>query len=138
MPKPSLDDLNERIKGRFPHLLGITGTHRGERSLDMEMPIRPEHLAPNNFLHAGAIVTLADTAAGFGCLSHLPDGAEGFTTIELKSNFVGTARSGLLKAHARAVHLGRMTHLWDVTVTHAETAKTLALFRCTQMILWPK
>lgn len=141
MLKPSrwsIEELNERAKGHFPHLLGIVATHCGERTFDMEMAIRPEHLAPNNFLHAGSIVALADTAAGYGCLSQLPEGADSFTTIELKSNFLGTARGGLLKAHARGVHLGRTTQVWDVTVTHADTGKTLALFRCTQMILWPK
>lgn len=83
-------------------------------------------------------MTLADTAAGFGCLANLPDGADSFTTIELKSNFLGTARDGVLKCHARLVHGGRMTQIWDATVTHAGTGKTLAIFRCTQMILWPK
>ena len=106
--------------------------------MTMQLPIRPELLAPNNYLHAGAVVTLADTAAGYGCLAHLPEGAESFTTIELKSNFLGTARAGLLLCTARGVHLGRTTQIWDATVTHEETAKPIALFRCTQLILWPK
>ena len=136
--KPTVDDFNARSKGHFPGHLGIELTHIGERTIDMEMPVRPEMLAPNNFLHAGAVITLADTAAGYGCIANLPEGAEGFTTVEIKSNHLGTARDGRLSCHARAVHTGRTTQVWDATVRHVETGKTLALFRCTQMILWPK
>lgn len=137
-PPPSIEDFNARSKGYFPAHLGISVTHIGQRTVDMEMPIRSEMLAPNDYLHAGAIITLADTASGYGCIANLPEGSQGFTTVEIKSNHLGTAREGHLKCHARAAHVGRTTQVWDATVTHAETGKTLALFRCTQMILWPK
>ena len=68
----------------------------------------------------------------------LPDGAESFTTIELKTNFLATATSGTLQAVARAAHGGRNTQVWDATVTGVATGRTLALFRCTQMVLYPK
>ena len=95
-------------------------------------------LAPNGFLHAGSVVTLADTCAGYGCIKALPQGASGFTTIELKSNHLGTALDGVLDCLATVAHLGRTTQVWDATVTHRETGKTIALFRCTQMVLYPK
>ena len=81
---------------------------------------------------------LADTAAGYGCTANLPPGAVGFTTIELKSNHLGTAREGLITCIARATHAGRTTQVWDAEVIHADTGKTIALFRCTQMILYPR
>ena len=95
-------------------------------------------MAPNGFLHAGTVVTLADSACGYACVAHLPEGASGFTTIELKSNHLGTARDGTIEVLATAGHLGRTTQVWDATVTHRESGKTIALFRCTQMVLWPK
>jgi uncharacterized protein (TIGR00369 family) len=95
-------------------------------------------MAPNGYLHAGSVVSLADTAAGYGCVANLPPGATGFTTIELKSNHLGTARDGTIECVATAVHVGMTTHVWDAVVTHRETGKTLALFRCTQMVLYPK
>jgi len=113
-------------------------TESGDRTMKMELPIRPELLAPNNYLHAGAVVTLADTAAGYGCLAHLPQGAESFTTIELKSNFLGTAREGGVVCEAKLVHGGKNTQVWDAVVTNEQTGKTMALFRCTQMILYAK
>jgi 1,4-dihydroxy-2-naphthoyl-CoA hydrolase len=97
--------------------------------------VRKALYAPNGFLHAGSVVTLADTACGYGCSAHLPAGAKGFTTIELKSNHLGTTLEGTIEVDAQAVHMGRTTHVWDATVKHRETGKTIALFRCTQMIL---
>lgn len=134
----TLDALNARCKGSLPELFGLTVLHVDERELLMRMQIQPQFLAPNGFLHAASLIALADTACGFAVIAHLPPGAENFTTIELKSNFLGTAREGAIDAVARGVHLGRNTQVWDATVTEVATGKTMALFRCTQMILWPK
>jgi len=99
------------------------------------LDVRPELLAPHEFLHAGAVVTLADTAAGYGCLVSLPAGATSFTTIELKANFLGTARDGRIECDATLAHGGRTTQVWDAIVRHE--GKTIALFRCTQLVLYP-
>jgi 1,4-dihydroxy-2-naphthoyl-CoA hydrolase len=95
-------------------------------------------MAPNGYLHAATIVALADTSCGYGTFLSLPEGAEGFTTVELKCNFLGTRRAGVIGCEARMVHGGRTTQVWDATVTDAEGGKPLALFRCTQMILYPR
>lgn len=129
-------DFNEQNAEHLPGLLGIVMTHVGPSEVRSEMPIRKPLMAPNGYLHAGSVVSLADISAGFGCMSHLPSGATGFTTIELKSNHLGTARDGTITCTARVVHLGRTTQVWDAVVTHRETGKTLELFRCTQMILY--
>ena len=103
-----------------------------------ELDIRPDLIAPNGYLHAATVIALADTACGYGCLAHLPDGATLFTTIELKSNFLGTATEGTIACVARPAHLGNSTQVWDAVVTSKANGKTMALFRCTQMIIWPK
>jgi uncharacterized protein (TIGR00369 family) len=134
----TLEQLNQRAAGFFPAHLGIRFVHVAPGELGAEMPVQPAFMAPNGYLHAGAVVSLADTCAGFGCVSHLPDHATGFTTVELKSNHLGTALDGTLTCTARAVHLGRTTQVWDAVVTHQESGRTLALFRCTQMILYAR
>jgi 1,4-dihydroxy-2-naphthoyl-CoA hydrolase len=121
----------------LPGHLGIVFTHVDASEIRAELPVREAIMAPNGYLHAGAVVTLADTASGYGCMAHLPPGATGFTTVELKSNHLGTARDGTIACTAKPVHLGRTTQVWDAVVTHRETGKTIALFRCTQMILYP-
>jgi uncharacterized protein (TIGR00369 family) len=132
----TVDDLNQRGVGRLPGHLGLVITHCSADELRAELPVRSELMAPNGFLHAGAVVTLADTLCGYGCVVNLPVGATGFTTLELKSNHLGTARQGTLDAVARPVHRGRTTQVWDATVSHRDSGKTLALFRCTQMLLY--
>jgi 1,4-dihydroxy-2-naphthoyl-CoA hydrolase len=122
----------------LPGHLGIQILEVSPGKLAAEMPVAPHLLAPNGYLHAGSVVTLADTCAGYGCISNLPEGAQNFTTIELKSNHLGTAREGTIACVAIAVHLGRTTQIWDATVTDKASGKTIALFRCTQMILYPK
>lgn len=131
-------DFNERGKAFLPGLLGITVTGVDKSGLRAELAVQKTHLAPNGYLHAGTVVTLADTACGYACIANLPEGAASFTTIELKSNFIGTARDGIVDCEAKPVHAGRNTQVWDALVTHRDTGKLIATFRCTQMILWPK
>ena len=137
-PEITLDVLNRRGDGRLPGLVGFRVMEIVEGRLTAEIDVRPELLAPNGFLHAATIVALADTACGFGCIAHLPHGAENFTTVELKSNFLNTAREGRIACIAKPAHLGKTTQLWDATVSRHADGKTIALFRCTQMVLWPK
>ena len=132
------EQFNERGARNLPGHLGIVIMHVSADEVRAELPLRECLLAPNGFLHAGSVVTLADTSAGYGCMATLPAGAVGFTTIELKSNHLGTALEGTIECTARPVHLGRTTQVWDSVVTHRETGKTIALFRCTQMVLYGK
>lgn len=132
------DDFNKRGEGHFPGHLGINVTEVGAGHLRAELEIKPFLIAPNGYLHAGSVVTLADTASGYGCIASLPAGASGFTTIELKCNYIGTAREGFIDCVATAAHLGGTTQVWDAVVTRRDTGKVIALFRCTQMILFPK
>jgi 1,4-dihydroxy-2-naphthoyl-CoA hydrolase len=130
-------DLIERGRGHLPGLLGIEVEAIEDGVARMRLPLREQLLAPNGYLHAGTVVGLADSACGYGCLSSLPEGATGFTTIELKANFLATAREGTLVCEARLLHGGRTTQVWDATVTR-DDGKTLALFRCTQLILYDR
>lgn len=134
----TLEQWNERGIGKFPGHLGIVFTRVSAAEVIGEFTVKSIHLAPNGFLHAGSIVTLADTSCGYGCFASLPEGATGFTTIELKSNHLGTALEGTIVSRATPVHLGRTTQVWDAVVTHKETGKTLAMFRCTQLLLYRK
>ncbi len=136
-PEITMDALNARGPGFLPGLFGIEIVTLEAGLVRSRLTIRPEMLAPNGFLHAATVIALADTSAGYATIAHLPEGAESFTTIELKSNFFATATAGLLLCEASAVHTGRTTQVWDAEVS-SEAGKRLALFRCTQMVLWPK
>jgi 1,4-dihydroxy-2-naphthoyl-CoA hydrolase len=132
-----LEKYTQRGAGYLPGHMGIVVKHIDLEEVRTEIAIQRFHIAPNGFLHAGTVVTLADTSSGYGCIANLPEGANGFTTIELKSNHLGTARDGTIECTAKPAHRGRTTQVWDAVVTHRETGKTIALFRCTQMLLYP-
>jgi 1,4-dihydroxy-2-naphthoyl-CoA hydrolase len=130
-----IEAFKELGRGRLPGLIGIEIETIEEGHVRMRLPLRDELLAPNGYLHAGTVVALADSACGYGCIASLPDGATGFTTIELKTNFLGTVLEGTLSCESQRVHGGRTTQVWDATV-RTEDGKTLALFRCTQLLLY--
>lgn len=137
-PPPTAEALNALGEDFLPGLLGVRFTGAGEGWVEAELKVRRELMAPNGFLHAASIIALTDTCCGYGSVRALPAGASGFTTVELKTNFLGTAREGAIGCRAEAKHLGRTTQLWDTEVRNLETGKVIALFRCTQMVLWPK
>jgi 1,4-dihydroxy-2-naphthoyl-CoA hydrolase len=133
-----VEGLNERGTGRLPGLIGLDVLEAGEGWLATRLELRDELLAPNGYLHAATIVALADTSCGYGTFVSLPEGAEGFATIELKTNFLGTKLAGVITCEARLAHGGRTTQVWDATVADDDSGKSLALFRCTQLLLYPR
>lgn len=134
-------DVTSINAGNAPFLpghLNIELLEVGKGFATCQLLIQQHHLALNGFMHAGGIVTLADTACGNGTMANLPEGAFAFTTIELKSNHLGTATEGIVRCEAKMRHGGKQTQVWEADVVSEATGKTMALFRCTQMILWPK
>jgi len=129
------DRMSEAMEGRLPGLFGVELLSIEPGAVETRLALKPEHLAPNDFLHAGTVITLADTSAGMGCLASLPEGAMGFTTVELKTNFLATAREGTLRCNARLIHGGSRTQVWDATVGREDDERVIALFRCTQILL---
>jgi 1,4-dihydroxy-2-naphthoyl-CoA hydrolase len=127
--------LNQLGADMLPGVLGVEFTRAEPGLVEARLTLDRRHLAPNGYLHAASIVALADTACGYGCMASLPPGGDGFTTIELKSNFIGTQTEGSIACRASLVHGGRTTQIWDAVVTNETTGRTLALFRCTQLIL---
>lgn len=139
MPKLDLTMAQARAENSLVSHMGLEILDAGEGVAKARMMVTPLHLAPNGFLHAASVVALADTCCGFGTYADLPEGAEGFTTAELKSNHLGTARKGGLVCTAHAKHQGRTTQVWDAEVfSDARPDRPIALFRCTQIILWPR
>lgn len=131
----TLAQLQDVGSAGFPGLLGIEFEQAGDGSARARLTLEEKHMAPNGYLHAGTVVGFADSACGYGCILSLPEGATGFATIELKTNFLRTAQPGAtIDCEAMLAHGGRTTQLWDATVTDPD-GRTMALFRATQLIL---
>ena len=129
-------DFNRLGAGCFPELVGIEVINVTDNAASARMEVKKTHFAPNGYIHAGSIITLADTIAGYACLYSLPINASSFTTIELKSNFLGSVKSGVIIAEASLQHSGKTTQVWDVVVKSEEHGRTIALFRCTQLLIY--
>lgn len=137
-PRPA-PPRTRKAAGGLPGLLGIEWESIAPGQVRARFTVGEQHMAGNGFLHAASVIGLADSACGYGCARTLPEGAAGFTTLELKSNFLATARAGdVVACEASLVHAGRTTQVWDAQVRHAASGKVIALFRCTQMILYPR
>jgi uncharacterized protein (TIGR00369 family) len=129
-------EFNRRQQGTLPGELGVVWDEVRQGRASGRFTVGPRHMAANGFLHAASVIALVDTACGYGCVASLPDGAVNFTTIELKANFLGTAREGeVVAARARLVHGGRTTQVWDAEAVNETAGRTIALFRCTQLVL---
>jgi uncharacterized protein (TIGR00369 family) len=131
--------FNKRQEGTLPGVLDIVWDVVAQGEAKGSFTVRRAHMAANGFMHAASVVALVDTACGYGCVATLPDGATSFTTIEIKTNYLGTAKEGeVVACTARLAHGGRMTQVWDAEAVNQTTGKTIALFRCTQMVLYPR
>ena len=130
----SLNTLAQAGEEYLPGLIGVAFDGFEDGVMRSHLELRKAHFAPNGYVHAGAIVTLADTTAGYGCILSFPEGVTGFTTVELKTNFLRSAREGTIRCEGRLVHGGRTTQLWDATVSDPD-GRPMALFRCTQLLL---
>ncbi|MBL8535985.1 MAG: PaaI family thioesterase [Hyphomonadaceae bacterium] len=131
--------LTERQAGKLPDRLNLEWLEARKGFVRGRFTVREHHMAPNGFLHAASVIALADSACGVGCVVSLPEDATSFTTIELKTNFLGTGKLGdVIATEARLIHGGRTTQVWDADVKNETAGKTIALFRCTQMVLYAK
>ena len=138
-PQERARQYTQDQQGMLPGELGLVWEELETGRAKGRFEVERRHMAPNGFLHAASVIALADTACGYACAASLPQGASGFTTIELKSNFLASARPGeAVTCEARLVHGGRQTQVWDAEVTNETSGRTMALFRCTQMVLYPR
>jgi 1,4-dihydroxy-2-naphthoyl-CoA hydrolase len=137
--EPAMDEALRENSGFLPDAIGVVWDEVVNGGAKPRLDVARQHMAPNGFLHAASVIGLADSACGIGCMASLPTGANSFTTIELKANFLGTARQGeTISVSARLVHGGRTTQVWDAEVSNDTAGKKIALFRCTQLLLYPR
>ena len=138
MPDTTREHFQSFGAAYLPGHVGVEIVTVSRELVASRMPVGKRVMAPNGYLHAASVVALADTSCGYGCVASLPEGAKGFTTIELKASFLGTALDGAILCRATPLHLGRTTQVWDAVVSVEGSGARIATFRCTQMVLWPK
>lgn len=121
----------------FLRLLGIEIVGDGEGT-SARLTVRHDLIAGTGYLWAPVVITVADALCAFGVSRHWPDGAASFTTVEAKANFLASAREGeVVVGTATPLHLGRTTQVWDAVVRNETADRTMAAYRCTQLLLYP-
>ena len=138
-PEITLDLLNHRGDGRLPGLIGFRVIDLEDGLLAAELDIRPESAGAQRLPARGH----RDRACRHRVRLRLPRasaaGAQNFTTVELKANFFCDRARRHDRAQSRGrSHLGNTTQVWDAEVTRKADGRQIALFRCTQIVLWPK
>jgi uncharacterized protein (TIGR00369 family) len=134
----SREKLNQANIGKLPEHLGLEITQAEPGLVAGRFEVRPDLVAHTGYLLAGVVLSIADLLCAYGVSTSWPDGASGFTTAEVKCNFIGTLTKGAGVVTARLLHGGRTTQVWDAAFTDEATGKLLAAFRCTQIILYPR
>jgi uncharacterized protein (TIGR00369 family) len=129
-------EVNARIRGRFAGLVGVELTQVEPGEARSRLELREELMNTVGSLHAATMVAMADTTSGAGCLASLPEGASGFTTLELKVNFVGSVRRGSIRCTARLRHGGKTTQHWEAVIEDEATGKPVAFFSCTELLFY--
>jgi uncharacterized protein (TIGR00369 family) len=134
----SVEDLNRANLGKLPGHLGLEITEVEPGRVAGRFTVRDELVAHTGYLLAGVVLSVADILCAYGVSTAWPDGANGFTTAEVKCNFMSTVRAGDVVATATLLHGGRTTQVWDARVEDPASGKLMAAFRCTQIILYPR
>jgi len=129
-------ELNDFARPKHPGMVGVEITSCTKEAVTGQLVVREDCVAGTGYLWAPVVITLADWLCAAGTPMHYREGARSFTTIELKTNFLGSAKTGeLVTGRAVPAHIGRTTQVWDVEVRNEASDRVIALFRCTQMIL---
>ena len=122
----------------FLKLLGIEIVGEDDQT-SARLRVRHELIAGTGYLWAPVVVAIADALCAFGVSRHWPDHAAGFTTVESKANFLSSAsEEDEVVGTATPVHLGSTTQVWDARIRNQTTDREMAVYRCTQLILYPR
>jgi 1,4-dihydroxy-2-naphthoyl-CoA hydrolase len=119
----------------FADVLGLEITKQEKDQVTGKMLIRPELCTAGGLVHGGALMAFADSVGAVATFINLPEGAQGTTTIESKTNFVRGAKSGETVFSTTApIHIGRRTQVWQ-TRLETEGGKLVAVVTQTQLVL---
>lgn len=118
----------------FTRTLGITCERWEPAEVRARLAWSEELCTAGGVLHGGAIMALADSAGGACAYLNLPDGAQGTTTVESKTNFLRAARSGHVEAVARPLHTGRTLIIIETEVTD-DQGRLVAKVTQSQLVL---
>ncbi|QGH34260.1 hotdog fold thioesterase [Gracilibacillus salitolerans] len=96
----------------------------------ISMPVTGSVKQPVGFLHGGATVALAETAASMGGMEHVDPRSQAIVGMEINCNHLRAKKDGVIIAKATPIHIGKRTMVWNIQVED-EDEELIAISRCT-------
>lgn len=119
----------------FSKLMGVSVTEATKERIAGKLTVRTELCTAGGILHGGAIMAFADALGAIGAFMNLPEGAKGTTTIESKTNFLGSAPEGeIVAGETTPVQIGKRLSVWQTRISRTD-GKAVALVTQTQLVL---
>jgi 1,4-dihydroxy-2-naphthoyl-CoA hydrolase len=129
----TLDALNQRYPDTASHHMGIEFVDFGPDHLTARMPVNGKTRQPYGILHGGASCLLAETVGSHASMLCLDPESAYCVGLEINANHIRPATQGHVYATARAIHLGRATHVWDIRILD-DADQLVCIARLTMMV----
>jgi 1,4-dihydroxy-2-naphthoyl-CoA hydrolase len=131
---PRLDQLNQRLEGSLGSLIGIRFTEQGEDYLRASLQVGPRTFQPSQRLHGGASAALAEEVGSTASNLCLDPALQQAVGVELSASHVRGISDGTIVATARALRIGRTTHVWDIRI-ESEPGRLICIARLSTAII---
>jgi 1,4-dihydroxy-2-naphthoyl-CoA hydrolase len=128
-----LNQINAGHKGTLAEALGIEITLARPGHMEATMPVDQRTIQPMGLLHGGASVALAETLGSLGSFLLVKHENKAPVGLEINANHIKSAKKGLVKGVATAIHQGRRTHIWHIEIKDEEQ-NLICISRLTVMI----
>ena len=119
-PKATIEILNKMNQGNMVGFLGIEYTEVGKDFICAKMPVNERTVQPLGMLHGGASVVLAETLGSVASNLCIDNDKQYAVGLDINANHVKGVQkdSGNVYGRADALHVGRKTHIWEITITN--------------------
>lgn len=98
--------------------------------VEIKMPVNGKTRQPMGFLHGGASVALAESAASIAAYLNVNSDHYHIFGMEINANHIKSKKNGWVTARAEPLHIGRHSMVWNVQIIDEE-ANLISISRCT-------
>ena len=130
----TIEDMRSLAANTMNEYIGIELTELGQDWLKATMPVDHRTKQAYGILHGGASATLAETIGSFASAMVVDPEKYFVVGLEINANHIRSAREGFVTGIAKPIHIGGMTHVWDIRITDGD-GKLTCISRLTVAVL---
>src|SRR5271154_6955287 len=116
MNMPGAEEFNG-IKGGYDRLYGLEFLEVSEEHVRARVLVRDELKQPMGLIHGGVYASLAESVTSMATAAVVVPEGNMATGMSNATNFLRPITEGHIHAHAKRLHRGRTTWVWDVTMS---------------------